>query len=706
MSVLAVDIGHRFGRIARPVPGGAPTTVTVRLDTPDDLAGALAQLLALAHAEASDGNDRDPGGSGPGAAAVALGLPPSGAQDLARRGAATEAGLLVAHQAPEPVAAALAYGAVTAGADHTVLVLDQGATTLDLTLLAVTPDRTVRILDTRTHLLGGADWDRAVAAGLRRGLPGSAAPQESVLTAVAEDLRRQLSERETATATVTIEGREHGLALDRATLGLLTAPLRERAEAAVTAALAAAGHDPDGILLAGGLSAAPGTAERLEELLGLPVRCRNRPELAVVEGLIALAGFGPLRILRGPAPAPSTTLPPYGPTDPEPPTPWPRPAPGRLPDTDRTPGPDAAPTPGAVPGAVPGPRRAPGPDPASDPEPLSGSEPFSDPEPTHAPGPAPSPRSPYAAGGDVPAAGPEAGRTEEEQVPAAEPGPRIPPTAPPPEPVPPRPPHPPQAPPVPPGSSGWAAGGTVPDQGPTAAVAVSELSAIRRGDHLLVLWAWPPSSRTARVRWRAEHPGGTPVPAPDSPTEAITETITGPATGTGRATDPASAAPTTGDILVRRRVYEHDGGLDLHVGRGAVTLTVEALVSDPGVDIEEATALPVPAEPPLVLYEPRVRRRLGGGRTATVTFRCASGCTLPALRIVHGTGSFRPASPAEGTVLHEVPAQPLAAGVPLSVRFPLPPSRETSWLVCFPADPDSLGEVELRPVALHRLRVS
>ncbi|MGG8408755.1 hypothetical protein ACM614_20260, partial [Streptomyces sp. 12297] len=65
MSVLAVDIGHRFGRIARPVPGGAPTTVTVRLDTPDDLAGALAQLLALAHAEASDGSDRDPGGSGP-----------------------------------------------------------------------------------------------------------------------------------------------------------------------------------------------------------------------------------------------------------------------------------------------------------------------------------------------------------------------------------------------------------------------------------------------------------------------------------------------------------------------------------------------------------------------------------------------------------------------------------------------------------------
>ncbi|MYR42665.1 hypothetical protein GTW67_11660, partial [Streptomyces sp. SID5910] len=211
------------------------------------------------------------------------------------------------------------------------------------------------------------------------------------------------------------------------------------------------------------------------------------------------------------------------------------------------------------------------------------------------------------------------------------------------------------------------------------AVPVGQLQALRRGDHLLVLWAWPDGALSARVRWRREPgPGGA---------------------------GPRGGVPREGELLCRRRVYEHDGGLDLAVGRGAVTLTVEALVAAPGTDCEGASSLLVAAEAPVVEYEPSVRRRLKG-RVASVAFTSATGCDLPALRIVHSLGRFRPTSTAEGTVLHEVPAQRLPAGAPLTVEFPLPATRGPSWLVCFPADAATDTPVDIRPTALHRLRVT
>jgi hypothetical protein len=210
---------------------------------------------------------------------------------------------------------------------------------------------------------------------------------------------------------------------------------------------------------------------------------------------------------------------------------------------------------------------------------------------------------------------------------------------------------------------------------------VTQLQAIRRDDHLLVLWAWPDSALTARVRWRRED-----------------------ATATGD-------GPRDGDIRCQRRVYEHDGGLDLPVGRGAITLTVEALVPDPAADTEGAASLRVPAEPPIVEYEPSLRRRLTGARVATVTFTARTGCDLPALRIVHGLGRYRPTSTAEGTVLHQVPAQRLPADTSLTVQFPFPGTKGPSWLVCFPADGPASDQdrdivIDIRPTALHRLRVT
>ncbi|AZK92961.1 Hsp70 family protein [Streptomyces tsukubensis] len=556
--MLGISIGHHSARVGRPGPDGRTAVTVVELDRTDGIARPEDALALILAAQTQQEQEQEPE-SGQEREAV-LGLPASaGREDEDRlRRAAEDAGLRVSRIVPVPVAVALHYGAIDEGVHRTVLVADLDPDTLELTVLAVTPDLTVRIVSTRT------------------GRPGA----------------------------------DRGLA---AIAGELT-------EAS-----------PDAVLLSGAPYTDPARRTDIENLpaaQGLTVRC-TAPELAVVNGLLALPDFGLLRIATGTAPATAYFAPPALADDPEP-APWPPPPadpepPGAAeepPERRAEPRPDpvtAPPTPGPAPTPVPEPppepTPAPAPDPAATPEPGPGPRP----EGATAPGP----------------------RPEAETGPEAE-------------------------------------AGSGPEPAPPFAlysVPVTQLQAVRRDDHLLVLWAWPESALTARVRWRRED-----------------------TTGTG-------SGPRDGDILCRRRVYEHDGGLDLPVGRGAVTLTVEALVPDPAADTEGAAGLRVPAEPPVVDYEPTARRRLTGARVATVTFTARTGCDLPDLRIVHGVGRYRPTSTADGTVLHEVPAQRLPAGTPLTVQFPLPAGRGPSWLVCFPARPAD-SDPDIRPTALHKLRVT
>ncbi|WP_405392696.1 Hsp70 family protein [Streptomyces sp. NBC_01102] len=671
--MIAIDLGHRFGRIGRIGPDGRPDVTATELEGTDgvlDPGRALPQLFGPA-----------PDGSAAAAAepdrTVVLGVPASGGREDELRRAAESAGLDVERVVPAPVAVALHYGAVAEGVDHTVLVCDQGARTLDLSVLAIAPDLTVHVVRTHSLPIGGDDWDAAIAAELAGRVPDGVDPRRA-----AGLLRLSLGTSDSVTESVSdAEGGRHALTLDRATFERAVAPLRERALAAVTEQLSTAEPAVGAVLLAGGLCAMPGRRAEIEGMpaaQGLTVRCRF-PELAVIRGLLELRDFGVLRVITGPAPRQvradagyggadagyggaagghpradvgdvrTDPLPPDSVTDPDP-DPDPRtghapedPDPETRPDDTPTatdarhqdaaadPGKAAphteAPHTGGGPTTVPGPRRTPEPPPPSAPE--------AGPAPGRAPGRASEPAS------EEPAPEPP-----EQSAPASD------------DTAAPRP--------------------SQPSADPQArfAVPVGELQAIRRGGHLLVLWAWPDGALTARVRWRRE--GGS-----------------------------AGQGPDDGDVVCRRRVYEHDGGFDLAVGRGAVTVTVEALVADLGRDCEGASSLLVPTEPPVVEYEPTVRRRLRG-RTASVTFTSRTACDLPGLHLVHSLGRFRPTSTAEGTVLHEVPAQRLSAGTPLTVEFPLPPTRGPSWLVCFPADANAGTDsgIDIRPTALHRLRVT
>ncbi|MFE1901777.1 Hsp70 family protein [Streptomyces yangpuensis] len=664
--MIAIDLGHRYGRVARVGPDGRPEVTTTELAGVD---GVLDPVRALPRLLGASGAGKDSPAARPDPA-VLLGLPATGGREDELRYAVERAGLDVARVVPEPVAAALHYRAVADGVDHTVLVCDLGATTLDLSVLAITPDRTVHVVRALGLQLGGDVFDAAVATELTGRLPEGTDPLRAART-----LRESLDGPDATTAPgVDAAGEHRAPALDRAVFERAVAPLREHVLEAVTEQLTSAEPAVDTVLLAGGMGAVPWLRAGIEALpaaRGLAVRC-DRPGLAVVLGLLSLQDFGVLRIVAG-APAQSArsgsgypgrgaaderphTEPSFHATDPEP-------RPARPPAED--------PEPGGQPGGKPGAFEPPEPETAGGPyagAPRTEEPPYAGPGPAEAP---PAQEPPYT-GTPRTEEPPYAGTPRTEEPPYA----GTPRTEEPPYAGTPRAEEPLFDAPSP-AETSYA---DPPESGaafePRAlfAVPVDQLQYIRRGDHLLVLWAWPEGSLSARVRWRRDG-GGT--------------------AGTG---------PDDGDVVCRRRVYEHDGGFDLPVGRGAVTLTVEALVPELRDGCEGASSLLVPAEPVVVTYEATVRRRLKG-RIASVTFTAETGCDLPGLRIVHSIGSFRPTSTADGEVLHEVPAQRLSAGTPLSVEFPLPATRGPSWLYCFPADASTESGIHIRPTALHRLRV-
>src|SRR5947208_2526279 len=71
--------------------------------------------------------------------------------------------------------------------------------------------------------------------------------------------------------------------------------------------------------------------------------------------------------------------------------------------------------------------------------------------------------------------------------------------------------------------------------------------------------------------------------------------------------DPPERA---GRARCSRRVYEHDGGFDLEIGRGGVTVTVDALVPGDDPDDQPPSSRHIDPLPPVVTYDPAVHRRL------------------------------------------------------------------------------------------------
>jgi molecular chaperone DnaK len=151
----------------------------------------------------------------------------------------------------EPVAAALAYGVDRSG-DATVLVVDLGGGTYDVSLLDV-GGGTVEVLATSGDAhLGGDDFDAAVARWLAE-QPGADAPPRA-LQAAARALREALTARDAVAARM--PGAPAPVRLTRAQMESLAAPLLSRLRRPLEQAAWAAGID---------LEAARATAAEAEQ---------------------------------------------------------------------------------------------------------------------------------------------------------------------------------------------------------------------------------------------------------------------------------------------------------------------------------------------------------------------------------------------------------------------------------------------------------
>lgn len=178
--------------------------------------------------------------------------------------AARQAGLNVLGLLNEPTAAAFAYGLNGQDAHQTVLVYDLGGGTFDVTLAEVDGDE-IRILGSDgSHILGGKDWDDAVARWIADQFEDefdedlTEDPEQlAQLGVIAENAKKRLSKASYADVTVHFDGRRGQYRLDRETFDSVTSYMLQETSDIVDRLFASftpsrSWHDVDGAILVGG----------------------------------------------------------------------------------------------------------------------------------------------------------------------------------------------------------------------------------------------------------------------------------------------------------------------------------------------------------------------------------------------------------------------------------------------------------------------
>ncbi|GAB2841999.1 Hsp70 family protein [Lentzea nigeriaca] len=224
------------------------------------------------------------------------------AEREATRTAGEIAGLNVVNVVPEPVAAALYYGVLNAGADRTVLVFDLGGGTFDTTVIKLVGNDVTVVCTDGDHELGGADWDEKLAGLVCERFmaehPGSDATEsEDFLQDVgllAEDMKKALTSMQRRRQQVHFGGRSALVEITRQEFEQATAELLGRTMDITARTLALASQRGvttfDEVLLVGGSTRMPAVAEALRTRFRFSPKV-HEPDLAVAKGaaLFALA---------------------------------------------------------------------------------------------------------------------------------------------------------------------------------------------------------------------------------------------------------------------------------------------------------------------------------------------------------------------------------------------------------------------------------
>ena len=230
----------------------------------------------------------------------------------ATRKAGLIAGLNVLDIIAEPVAAALAYQALSEdrGVRH-LFVYDLGGGTFDTTVIRIEGDDIQVVCTDGNSQLGGADWDSKIIGFLLSGFesqypdldPSGDAQFMQDLAASAEQLKKALSATMTRKQTVRFGGSAVQLELTREKLEELTSELLERTMAITGRTIDTArekGVDHfDDVLLVGGMTIMPAIARTLKDRFGLDARLQD-PHLAVAKGA---AIFALIRKIKNSVPA-------------------------------------------------------------------------------------------------------------------------------------------------------------------------------------------------------------------------------------------------------------------------------------------------------------------------------------------------------------------------------------------------------------------
>jgi len=223
-------------------------------------------------------------------------------QRKATQSAGAIAGLDVLRLLTEPTAAALAYGVLESDREQSILVVDIGGGTFDVSLLQ-SFEGVMEVRATAGDIfLGGDDFVDVIvngfmeAVGAKAGLPpvSSAAAIHGALRHEAEQAKRQLSEAQEARLTVIYRDQEVSWVLTRDNFEALSEPVLARIRRPIERALGDARMHPDEIsqvILAGGASRMPMFRRLIGRLFRrLPSQSIN-PDEVVARGAAVRAGM-------------------------------------------------------------------------------------------------------------------------------------------------------------------------------------------------------------------------------------------------------------------------------------------------------------------------------------------------------------------------------------------------------------------------------
>jgi molecular chaperone HscA len=222
------------------------------------------------------------------------------AQRQATKDAARLAGLNVLRLLNEPTAAAVAYG-LEKGSEGLYAVYDLGGGTFDISLLRLSRGVFEVVATGGDAALGGDDFDDALAqrALAQAGLATATAQDRRAVLVAARAAKEQLSQAQQVRLQARLSTGELDVAVDRAALEALTAPLLARTMTAVRQVLRDAGvgrQEVQGVVLVGGSTRMPAVRTAVAGFFGRePLTDVNPDEVVAIGAALqahALAGHG------------------------------------------------------------------------------------------------------------------------------------------------------------------------------------------------------------------------------------------------------------------------------------------------------------------------------------------------------------------------------------------------------------------------------